>query len=95
LESGDASGLSKIPGLGLKTAQKIILALKGKLTFQGSEGAADEGGDLVLALENMGFDRRKAASVVQALNAELSADGLSGQELEKECFRQAIIRLSR
>jgi Holliday junction DNA helicase RuvA len=94
LESEDASGLSKIPGLGVKTAQKIMLALKGKLTFQSAGEAADGSGDLVLALETMGFDRRKAAAVIQALSVELASTGLSGQELEKECFRQAIIRLS-
>jgi Holliday junction DNA helicase RuvA len=94
LESEDASALSRLPGLGLKTAQKIILALKGKLTFQETLETAEESGDLVLALENMGFDRKKAATAIQALNAELSAGGLSGSELEKECFRQAIIRLS-
>jgi Holliday junction DNA helicase RuvA len=93
LEDGDATALSRIPGLGVKTAQKIILALKGKLTFREDGGPAEEGGDLVLALEDMGFDRKKAAAVIKALSAELGG-GLSGAELEKECFRQAIIRLS-
>jgi Holliday junction DNA helicase RuvA len=95
LEGEDASGLSRIPGLGLKTAQKIILALKGKLSFRGEAEKAEEAGELALALEEMGFDRKKAVSVIKALNEELSAGGLSGVELEKECFRQAIIRLSR
>jgi Holliday junction DNA helicase RuvA len=94
LEDGDATTLSRIPGLGLKTAQKIILALKGKLTFCEDGGSAEESGDLVLALEDMGFDRKKAAAVIKALSEELGAGGLSGGELEKECFRQAIIRLS-
>jgi Holliday junction DNA helicase RuvA len=94
LESEDAKGLSRIPGLGLKTAQKIILSLKGKLTFRMDEDAAEETGDLALALEDMGFDRKKAQTVIKTLTAELTAKGLSGGDLEKECFRQAIIRLS-
>jgi Holliday junction DNA helicase RuvA len=94
LEEGDAPALSRIPGLGVKTAQKIILALKGKLTFHEENAQAAEGGDLVLALEDMGFDRRKAAAVIKVLADELLAGGFSGAELEKECFRQAIIRLS-
>jgi Holliday junction DNA helicase RuvA len=95
LEDEDASGLSRIPGLGLKTAQKIILTLKGKLSFRAEAEKAEEAGDLAAALEDMGFDRKKAAGVIKALTAELSGGGLSGKELEQECFRQAIIRLSR
>jgi Holliday junction DNA helicase RuvA len=94
LEDGDAAALSRIPGLGVKTAQKIILALKGKLTFREEIERTEQSGDLVLALEDMGFDRKKAAAVIKALTDELGAGGLAGAELEKECFRQAIIRLS-
>ena len=95
LESEDVDNLKRIPGLGLKTAQKIILTLKGKLTFRGESESSEQSSDLVLALEDMGFDRKNAATVIKNLEAELAAGGLAGQELEKECFRQAIIRLSR
>ena len=95
LEEEDAAGLSRIPGLGLKTAQKIILTLKGKLTFKKDAESGGQSNDLVLALEEMGFDRKNAAVVIKTLEAELSAGGLAGEELERECFRQAIIRLSR
>ena len=33
INEGDARALSKVPGLGLKTAQKIILELRGKIDF--------------------------------------------------------------
>lgn len=33
VNEGDARALSKVPGLGLKTAQKIILELRGKIDF--------------------------------------------------------------
>ena len=36
LEAGDADRLAKIPGLGKKTAGKIVLALKGKLSLEPS-----------------------------------------------------------
>lgn len=93
LEAGDAPSLARIPGLGMKTAQKIILALKGKLSLQ--EGAADGGEDeLTLALADMGFDRKRAAAAIRSLSEELVDQGLSADELEKEVFRRAIIRLS-
>ena len=95
LEEEDASGLARIPGLGLKTAQKIILTLKGKLTFRKETEGAGSSNDLVVALEEMGFDRKSAAAVIKSLETELAESGLGGVELEKECFRQAIIRLSR
>ena len=95
LENEDVDNLKRIPGLGLKTAQKIILTLKGKLTFHRETESAEKSSDLVLALEEMGFDRKNAASVIKALEEELSRSGLAGEELERECFRQAIIRLSR
>jgi Holliday junction DNA helicase RuvA len=93
LDAGDAASFARIPGLGLKTAQKIILALKGKLTFR-EEADEAENNDLTRALEDMGFDKKKAAAVILSLSAELTEEGLSGPELEKECFRRAIIRLS-
>ena len=93
LDSGDAVSLARIPGLGIKTAQKIILALKGKLSLQ-EDGETSELSDIVLALDGMGFDKKKAVSVVTALTAELEKNGLNDSELEKEIFRQAIIRLS-
>ncbi len=44
LEAGDAARLSKVPGVGLKTAQKIILALQGKLILDDTAGpGADRG----------------------------------------------------
>jgi Holliday junction DNA helicase RuvA len=93
LDAGDAASFARIPGLGLKTAQKLILALKGKLSFR-EEAEEPENNDLVRALEDMGFDRKKAAAVIQSLSAELTGEGLCGPELEKECFRRAIIRMS-
>ena len=93
LEAGDVDSLKRIPGIGIKSAQKIILALKGKLSLKETEEAA-EGQDLVTALFDMGFDRRKAAAVVAALLEEFKNQGLAGETLEREIFRQAIVRLS-
>ena len=93
LEAGDVDALRRIPGLGVKTAQKIILALKGKLSLrEGTEPA--EGEEIIAALAEMGFDGKRAAVSVKSLLAELKEEGLPEDNLEKEVFRRAIIRLS-
>jgi Holliday junction DNA helicase RuvA len=94
LDTGDVGRLEAVPGLGKKTAQKMILALKGKLT-SGSDKprAASPHGDLVTALAEMGYDQRSAADALAKAEASLPP-GLSGAELEKALFRQAILYLS-
>jgi Holliday junction DNA helicase RuvA len=94
LEVGDLDRLEAVPGLGKKTAQKMILALKGRLTsFRSETAVSGPYGELAEALAGMGYDRRSAA---EALNrAEAEADpGLSWEEKEKELFRRAIRYLS-
>jgi Holliday junction DNA helicase RuvA len=94
LEAGDLARLEAVPGLGKKTAQKMILALKGRLVH--AVEAAEPAGpyaDLVRALEDMGYDRRAAAAALAKADAE--ADGQLGRsEREQAVFRMAILNLS-
>jgi Holliday junction DNA helicase RuvA len=102
LESGDVARIQAAPGIGTKTAQKMILALKGKLTFvaENSKGkgnqAKGEHDDVVQALSGMGFDRRLASETVESIALELKASGSAGgaEAFEKELFRRAIVALS-
>ncbi|MBR4323378.1 Holliday junction branch migration protein RuvA [Treponema sp.] len=86
LESGDLAALEKIPGLGKKTAQKMLLALKGKLTLEedlpGVKVVVNRSGefsDVVSALANMGYDKRMVeeciSKLVEDLNRELPPAG--------------------
>lgn len=94
LEREDVSRLEAVPGLGKKSAQKMILALKGKLVAAaGASRPASPYSDLVEALAGMGYDRRAAAEALAAAEAGLSPH-LTGQEREKLLFKQAIVRLS-
>lgn len=98
LENEDIARLEAVPGLGKKTAQKMILALKGKLVRPGpAAGTGSVHEELVNALADMGYDRRIAAEAVEnaarAVGAEASA-GLSQAEREKRIFKQAIVMLS-
>ncbi|MDR3341831.1 MAG: Holliday junction branch migration protein RuvA [Treponema sp.] len=94
LESEDISRLEVVPGLGKKTAQKMILALKGKLAHVSTAPQiASPYGDLVEALGEMGYDKRAAADVLAKADAVLDA-GISGAERENLLFKQAIKNLS-
>jgi Holliday junction DNA helicase RuvA len=94
IESEDAEALSRLPGIGKKTAGKIILALRGSLTPSTEEETRPEYDELVNALVDMGFDRKGAQKAVsEVTNAEDFAT-IPENEREHEVFRRAIVALS-
>lgn len=104
LDSGDLAVLSKIPGLGKKTAQKMLLALKGHLTLDEnsqtvrSSASSGEFSDVMEALVGMGYDRKMVESAVAKIVGELSSDGsldnLTQKEKEDTIFRRAILEFA-
>ncbi|GHV84356.1 Holliday junction ATP-dependent DNA helicase RuvA [Spirochaetia bacterium] len=95
LESGDLGRLEAVPGLGKKTAQKMILALKGKIVQGGTAaGEVSPYNELANALVDMGYDKKAA---LEALNKAASSIPESGTSNDREnaIFRQAILFLSR
>lgn len=93
LDNDDVDNLSRIPGLGRKTAQKIVLALRGKLSLQtASPKSAFE--DIISALVEMGFERQNASRTVETIAAELKIEEIGDDEREKELFRRSIVLLS-
>jgi Holliday junction DNA helicase RuvA len=94
LEAEDLDRLEAVPGLGKKTAQKMILSLRGKLAHvsAGSPGTSPYG-ELAEALAGMGYDRRAAADALAKAAAAVPPD-LSEAEKEKALFKQAIVYLS-
>jgi Holliday junction DNA helicase RuvA len=59
IDRGDVDMISSVPGVGKKTAQKIILELKGKLVDVSGDGAAEHD-DVLTALINLGYAREQA-----------------------------------
>ncbi len=95
LDADDIDGLSRIPGLGKKTAQKIILTLRGRLTLSDDDNAKDKPfAEIVQALIEMGFEKQTSARVVQRCAEDIAEDSLSIEDREKEIFRRAIVSLS-
>ncbi|MDR2798021.1 MAG: Holliday junction branch migration protein RuvA [Treponema sp.] len=95
LDAEDIARLEGVPGLGKKTAQKMILALKGKLTpMSRADPVSVSYGELVEALAGMGYDKRAAADALAKAGAGLSP-GISEAEQEEQLFKQAILYLSK
>lgn len=93
LEAEDVKALTRIPGLGMKTAQKVLLSLKGKINLE-EEVLPREERDLQVALVEMGFEPSKATDALRRALKECREEGLSGEPLEREAFRRAIVLMS-
>ncbi|HYC35917.1 MAG TPA: Holliday junction branch migration protein RuvA [Usitatibacter sp.] len=72
---GEAGRLTKIPGIGKKTAERLVLELRDKLpksvTLARSEAAGAAGSDVVNALLALGYNEREAQAAVKELPADL------------------------
>ena len=76
-----AGRLVKVPGIGKKTAERLLLELKGKLgpdlALPGAVIVSDAQADIVQALVALGYSERDAAAALNALPAEVGvSDGI-------------------
>jgi Holliday junction DNA helicase RuvA len=69
--SGDADALTRVPGVGKKTAARLALELKGKLEKGWSglvtSAAAADNGEIVAALTALGYSAAEALRVISIL----------------------------
>ncbi len=77
----DSARLTRVPGIGRKTADRLLLELKGKLdvSVASVSGAspADAGADILNALLALGYSEREARAATQKLPAETGvSDGI-------------------
>lgn len=66
----EASRLTKVPGIGKKTAERLLLELKGKLgpdLALPATVASDAQGDILQALVALGYSEKDAAAALKAL----------------------------
>jgi len=67
----DAARLVRIPGIGKKTAERLLLELKGKLADAVGEAAPKGGADVVNALVALGYSDKEALLAVKGLAADM------------------------
>jgi len=77
VEEGNAASLRKVPGVGKKTADRIILELKGLLPAAPGEAAAPVSEDAISALVNLGYSRKEAEKAVMGALADGVEDDLA------------------
>ncbi|MDQ1351590.1 MAG: holliday junction helicase RuvA [Acidobacteriota bacterium] len=84
INNGDAAKISSIPGIGKKTAQRIILELTGKLELEEEQVAetVQMREDLVSGLVNLGYPAKSVTELVNKILKEYP-DVVSFEELFK------------
>ena len=106
LESGELDVLEKIPGVGKKTAAKMLLALKGKLSVSQNVGKRiceksknSDYADVITSLTEMGYERVKIEGQIASILEELKSDEefLRKSQTQKEdfIFKKALMDMSR
>ncbi len=92
INNGDAAKISSIPGIGKKTAQRIILELTGKLELAEEEKAetVQLREDLISGLVNLGYPAKSVAGLVNKTLKE-HPDTTSFEEL----FKLALKKISK
>jgi len=86
----DTARFTRVPGIGKKTAERLLLELKGKLGADlgggAAAGAAGSTSDVLQALIALGYSEREAAAATKALPVGCSVD---------DGIRQALKSLAR
>ncbi len=103
LDSGDLARLEKIPGVGKKTAGKMLLALKGKLSVHEENSCSiikknSDYSDVENSLVAMGYERllvqQKISLIVESLLNDEKFASMNQKEKEETVFRRAIVEMA-
>lgn len=95
VHAGDSAGLTRLPGVGKKTAERLVVEMKDRLNdWQGVSLQTDAGGlpgiaktdavkDAISALISLGYKPQEASRMVSGIEAE----GLASEEVIRLALR--------
>ncbi|MFH1893222.1 MAG: Holliday junction branch migration protein RuvA [Candidatus Zixiibacteriota bacterium] len=90
LAADDVAHLTAIPGIGKKTAARIIVELKSKLpqlTATSEQAVVPE--EAILALQSLGYSQYEVKKVIEKLSSQIGRDKLA--QLSTEDFLKAAL----
>ena len=92
--AGDVKSLTVIPGIGPKTAKRIIVELKEKYVDQDDDNldfmfVAEDGmaGDAIIALMSLGYKRRQVNQAIRQLEKAGELEGSIEEIIKKALFK--------
>jgi holliday junction DNA helicase RuvA len=102
----DVTGLTRVPGIGRKGAQRIVLELAGRLGAPGTGSAAAANGTVPsrlggpapwreqvrAGLVNLGWQARDADQAIAAVEADLAGDPAAAAEADAATILRAALR---
>lgn len=94
VHDGDITALSRIPGIGKKTAERLVLELRDKLSGGSAESpvtrpasaASDPQSEAVIALQQLGYKPAEAARMAR----EAQDEGDSAEAIIRKALRAAL-----
>lgn len=98
IRGGDHTQLVRIPGIGKKTAERVVLELKDKLDDLGGTAPAASGGfhagpvaeDVLSALVNLGYKRESAQKAIEAAITKHESTDLTVRTDFDQLFRYSV-----
>jgi len=90
VEAGDSQALTRLPGIGKKTAERLILEMRGKVSDLGGEtggggGALSADTEAREALTALGYSSSEALKMIRSVaDPELSSEALIRAALKKK-----------
>lgn len=96
----DIKAIEKVPGIGRKGAQRLILELKGKLTDFGPAGAAHVHQpiwreQLMSALISLGYSSKESDSAINEVLAQYGEQGIDASSLELSELLKRVLQSGR
>jgi Holliday junction DNA helicase RuvA len=96
----DVKAIEKVPGIGRKGAQRLILELKGKLTDFGSAGVSHVHQpvwreQLMSALISLGYSSKESDTAINEVLAQYSEQGIDPSTLELSELLKKVLQSGR